>query len=127
VPGTETHVKPWKAVANPTKQLTPLSSHWFSHQLTKHYLESCHLWSIIHHYISSTPDMTTFISLQDFISTAYILEDFICVAATSLSSIDIPSTNSFQRTVSDLVDIYSRSELHPKQIKFADRSFAQSI
>jgi len=71
--------------------------------------------------------MTTFISLQDFISTAYILEDLIYVAATSLSSIDIPSTDSFQHTVSDLVNFYSRSELHPKQIKFADRSFAQSI
>jgi hypothetical protein len=124
----DTHVQRCKgATTYSTLQLTPLSLHWFIHRLTKHYSQSCRLWSIIHQFISSTPDATSSILLQDFISTAYILEDLICAATTSLSSIDSSHTDPFQHIISDLVNFYSRSDLHPKQVKFTKNSFAQSI
>jgi hypothetical protein len=46
---------------------------------------------------------------------------------TSLSSLDSSHTDPYQHIISDLVNFYSRSDLHPKQVKFTKNSFAQSI
>jgi hypothetical protein len=110
---------------NSTKCFIIHSTHWnpsfLVNSSTIHYFYTC---CNVRDAIAKLCTIQSYI--QDYITTAFILEDLICLAATSLSQVDIDLIDpNFQKAASDLIDFYSRAELHPKQIKLACQSLAQ--
>jgi len=65
--------------------------------------------------------------LQDSITTAFILEEYIQHTVTLLSYHSVDYHSTFTPELKALTDFYSIPELWPNQVKFANNSLSQQI
>lgn len=112
----------------PTQKYSVFSPHWNSNQLLKQHHQSHRLWSIINRIKNCIMDTSSINYLQDTISKAFVLEDIIQQTVSSLAPTSIaPFDLEFQQSALALIDFYSCTELHKKQIKLSNYSLLHSI